>query len=146
MTFAVDTNVLLRSIDEGHPAQSVAQNALLQLRDRGETASIFPQNLIEFWAVATRPIANNGLGWSTERAEQELSGLKKLFVLLTDSDSILPEWETLVLRHSVIGKQAHDAHLVASMLVHGVPLLITFNDSDFKRFTEITVINPQDVS
>jgi hypothetical protein len=76
VSFAVDTNVLLRSIDEGHAAQAIAQNGLFALRDRGETLSIFPQNLVEFWAVATRPPANNGLGLSVDRSKQELAILK----------------------------------------------------------------------
>ena len=143
MSFAVDTNVLLRSIDDGHVAQKIAQDGLFTLRDRGEILSIFTQNLIELWAVATRPLANNGLGWSVDRAEQELAALKNLFVVLPDTDEILAEWERLVVRHRVIGKQAHDAHLVASMLVNRVTHLLTFNDSDFKRFPEITVLNPR---
>ena len=142
MSVGVDTNVLLRSIDDGHVAQPIARDGLFALRDRGEILSIFPQNLIELWAVATRPLANNGLGWDIDRAEQELAALKNLFVVLADTDAILGEWERLVIRHRVMGKQAHDAHLVASMLVHRVTHLLTFNDSDFKRFTEITVMNP----
>ncbi|HEX7721480.1 MAG TPA: PIN domain-containing protein [Pyrinomonadaceae bacterium] len=146
MSFAVDTNVLLRSIDDGHAAQPVAENSLLVLRDDGETLSIFPQNLVEFWAVATRPLANNGLGWSIDRAEQELADLEKLFVVLADTDAILAEWERLVVRYRVIGKQAHDAHLVAAMLVHQVTHFLTFNTDDFKRFSEITVVNPQNIT
>ena len=145
MSFAVDTNVLLRSIDDGHVAQPIAQDGLFALRDRGEILSVFPQNLIELWAVATRPVANNGLGWGVDRAEQELAALKNLFVVLGDADAVLAEWERLVVQHLVIGKQAHDAHLVASMLVHGVTHLLTFNDSDFKRFPEITVLNPRNL-
>ncbi|HJZ82922.1 MAG TPA: PIN domain-containing protein [Pyrinomonadaceae bacterium] len=143
MSFAVDTNVLLRSIDDGHAGQPIAQNGLLALRDRGEILSIFPQNLIEIWAVATRPLANNGLGWGIDRAEQELAALKNLFVVLADTDAIIAEWERLVVHYRVMGKQAHDAHLVASMLVHHVTHLVTFNDSDFKRFHEITALNPR---
>lgn len=143
MSFAVDTNVLLRSIDDGHVAQSTARDGLLALRDRGEAVSIFPQNLVEFWAVATRPLESNGLGWSVDRASQELADLKKLFVVRVDIESILAEWKKLVIRHRVIGKQVHDAHLVASMLVHGVTHLLTFNTDDFKRYHEITAINPQ---
>lgn len=93
MSFAVDTNVLLRSIDDGHIAQPIARDGLLTLRDRGEILSIFPQNLIELWAVATRPLANNGLGWGVERTEQELAALKNLFVVLADTDGVLAEWE-----------------------------------------------------
>jgi predicted nucleic acid-binding protein len=143
VSFAVDTNVLLRSIDDGHVAQPIAQKGLFALRDRGETLSIFPQNLIEFWAVATRPVANNGLGLNTAEAETELINLKKLFVLLPDTPDIFPEWERIVLQFKVSGNQAHDARLVAAMIVHDVSHLLTFNTSDFKRFTSITAVCPQ---
>jgi predicted nucleic acid-binding protein len=146
VSFAVDTNVLLRSIDDGHVAQPIAQNGFLALRDRGEILSVFPQNLVEFWAVATRPIANNGLGWSVDRAEQELASLRNLFVVLADTEVILAEWERLVIHYRVIGKQAHDAHLVAAMIVHQVTHILTFNTDDFKRFSEITVVNPRNVN
>lgn len=146
MSFAVDTNVLLRSIDDGHVIQPIAQKALFALRDRGEILSIFPQNLVEFWAVATRPLANNGLGWSVDRAKQELANLKNLFVLLSDTDAISPEWERLVVVHRVIGKQAHDARLVAAMIVHNVTHLLTFNADDFKRYETMTAVTPESVS
>ena len=145
MSFAVDTNVLLRSIDDGHVAQPIAQKGLFALRDRGETLSIFRQNLIEFWAVATRPVANNGLGLNTAEAETKLINLKKLFVLLPDTPDIFPEWERIVLQFKVSGKQAHDARLVAAMIVHDVSHLLTFNTSDFKSFTTITAVNPQSI-
>jgi hypothetical protein len=32
------------------------------------------------------------------------------------------------------------------MIVHGISHLLSFNDPDFKRYTEITVVNPLDVS
>ena len=145
MSFAVDTNVLLRSIDDGHAAQPVVNEGLLTLRSQGETLSIFPQNLIEFWVVAKRPIANNGLGWSVDRGKVELENLKYLFVVLAHTDVVFAEWERLVVHYRVAGKQAHDAHLVAAMLVHGITHLLTFNTNDFKRFSEIMVVNPHNV-
>ena len=74
---------------------------------------VVAQNLIEFWAVATRPIANNGLGLSLDRATQELTKLKASFPVLPDTADILPEWEQLVVKHQVLGKQVYDARLVA---------------------------------
>jgi hypothetical protein len=58
----VDTNILLRSLNPDDPQYEAAANALAKLRVRNETLCIVPQNLIEFWAVATRPINKNGLG------------------------------------------------------------------------------------
>jgi len=143
VSFAVDTNVLLRSIEDGQVAQSIAKNGLFALRDRGQTLSIFPQNLIEFWSVATHPVANNGLGLSITQAEVELTTLKTLFVLLPDTPEIFSEWEKIVLQYRVSGKQAHDARLVAAMRVHNLTHLLTFNTADFKRFSSITVISPE---
>jgi predicted nucleic acid-binding protein len=145
VSFAVDTNVLLRSIEEGHAAQPIAQDGLFALRDRGETLSIFPQNLIEFWAVATRPVINNGLGFSIAKAEEEVISLKTLFALLPDTPEIFSEWERIVLQYEVSGKQAHDARLVAAMRVHNLIHLLTFNTADFKRFTSIISVNPQTI-
>jgi predicted nucleic acid-binding protein len=115
------------------------------LATRREELYVVAQNLIEFWAVATRPIIVNGLGLTVAQAEQELAKLKALFTILPDTADILPEWEQLVVKHQVLGKQAHDARLVAAMSVHNLTKLLTFNDGDFKRFTEIVVVNPRDV-
>lgn len=125
----------------GDVARSVSILAI-----RRDKLHVIAQNLIEFWAVATRPIANNGLGLSIVQAEQELTKLKALFNILPDTAVILPEWERLVLQYQVIGKQSHDTRLVAAMKVHNLTHLLTFNDGDFKRFTAITVINPKNVN
>ena len=143
MNWAVDTNVLLRTTDAGKTAQSAAEGAIETLRLSGETLSIFPQNLIEFWAVATRPFANNGLGLSVAQAAAQLNSLKSMFPVLPDTPEIFSEWERIVVQHKVSGKQAHDARLVAAMNVRNLTQLLTFNTSDFKRFTGITAINPQ---
>jgi predicted nucleic acid-binding protein len=122
---------------------SFAGNGLFALRDRGEILSIFPQNLIEFWAVATRPVPNNGLGLSITQAEAELISLKTLFALLPDTPEIFSAWEKIVLQYRVSGKQAHDARLVAAMTVHNLTHLLTFNTADFKRFSFITAASPE---
>jgi len=120
-------------------------HAVELLRNRRDDLYIISQNVIEFWAVATRSITNNGLGVNIDVAQQELSRLKSLFGILPDTPEVFINWERLVVDHQVIGKQAHDTRLVAAMLAHGITHLLTFNDRDFKRFTEITVVNPLDV-
>jgi predicted nucleic acid-binding protein len=67
------------------------------------------------------------------------------FRLLPDTERVHAEWRRLVVKHSVSGVQVHDARLVAAMLAHGVPHLLTLNDRDFKRHSEITAVHPQDV-
>jgi predicted nucleic acid-binding protein len=112
---------------------------------RGDELFVIAQNLIEFWAVGTRPIANNGLGLTIAQTTLELTKLKDLFVVLPDTAEILPEWEQLVVQHQVLGKQVYDARVVAAMIVHDVAHLLTFNTADFKRFPSITAVNPQSI-
>ena len=66
-----------------------------------------------------------------------------MFPVLPDTPEIFSEWERIVVQHKVSGKQAHDARLVAAMNVHNLTQLLTFNTSDFKRFTGITAVNPE---
>jgi len=140
MAVLLDTNVLLRLAQPHHPSAHVAARALRALRIGGETLHITQQNIVEFWAVATRPIAANGLGFSTEQATAEVDALKRLFALLPELP-IQGAWERLVTDHRVSGKNAHDARLVAAMVVHGIQSILTFNVQDFLRYGEIRVLD-----
>ena len=120
--------------------------SLAVLATRIDELRVVAQNLIEFWAVATRPIADNGLGITVAQAAQELTKLKTLFVILPDTADIFPQWEQLVVKHHVLGKQVHDARLVAAMTVHKLTHLLTFNTDDFKRYDGITVVSPSSVN
>src|ERR1035441_8708004 len=117
MAVLIDSNVLLRSLHPGHPHYAPAENSVATLRLRNETLCIAPQVLIEFWAVATRPRDDNGLGLSSARVADELLSLRRLFRLLPSTPDVLEAWQRLVVTHGVLGKQTHDAHLVAIMEV-----------------------------
>jgi predicted nucleic acid-binding protein len=150
MSYLIDTNVLLRLAQKKHPMRPDARRALVTLRKQGEELCIFPQNIIEFWAVATRPLANNGLGLTVDEAAvdeaaREIKKLKRLFKLLPDTPAIFTEWEKLVIQHQVLGKPTHDARLVAAMTTHKIARILTFNTDDFKRFSNITAVDPANV-
>jgi predicted nucleic acid-binding protein len=145
MAYLVDTNVLLRWVQPGDPMNPVAEQAVEELVQQGETVYISPQNCVEFWSVATRPVAVNGLGRSPAGADAELQRIEQFFPLLPDLPTIHAEWRQLVVRAGVSGVKAHDARLVAVMRAHGLTHLLTFNAPDFQRFTGITVVHPQDV-
>ena len=145
MTYLVDTNVLLRAAQPSHPAHAAATGAVRKLLARGERLCVLPQNLIELWAVATRPAESNGLGLEVGEAATELDKLKAIFELLPDTPAIYPEWERLVRAHQVKGKEAHDARIAAAMLAHGVTHILTFNCGDFKRFAGVKTIDPANV-
>jgi predicted nucleic acid-binding protein len=74
-----DSNILVGSVFPQDPQYATAVRALTGLRLRKETLCIAPQNLVEFWAVATRPRADNGLGMDIVTATREVSELPELF-------------------------------------------------------------------
>lgn len=146
MSYAIDTNVLARSIQEDHSQHEAARTAVETLISKGETICIFAQNLYEFWVLATRPTEVNGLELSASEAEAHLTRFEMVFTLKLDTPDVYAEWRDLVTHYSAMGKTAHDARLVAAMKVHGVEHLVTFNTAHFKRFAGmITVTEPKDV-
>ena len=145
MSYLIDTNILLRIMQDNHPMHPTAAIAVEQLLSNNETVHVVPQNLYESWVVCTRPIAENGLGKTIAETEAEFAKIKSLLSFLPDSAAIYGEWEKLVSKYTVVGKTAHDARLVAAMMVHGITHLVTFNDRNFHRYSGITIMTPADV-
>lgn len=145
MAVLLDTNILVRLVQPHHPHAQFALRALKALRSREETLFIVQQNVVEFWAVVTRPIAANGLGFTTEQASAEVNALRRLFVLAPELP-VQDVWERLVINYRIEGKSTHDARLVAAMLVHGIESILTLNTQDFQRYGEIRVLDAATVA
>jgi predicted nucleic acid-binding protein len=146
MSWLIDTSILVRTLDEQSPQQDLAIKALAHLRSQDETLYIVPQNLIEFWAVATRPRENNGLGLSVDDARFQPDQIKIHFILKHDDETVFENWERLVEQQGVHGKAVHDARIVAAMQTHSIANVLTFNIADFRRYSDIVrVSSPQDI-
>ncbi len=147
MIYLVDTNVLLRFSRHEDPRYQIVQNTVHKLETEGHQLRTTSQNFAEFWNVATRPANQNGFGHTIFETEQLLLGLEKFFRLLPDSPDVYPEWKRLVVKYDVSGVQVHDARLAASMIAHNVKHILTFNITDFQRYTDegIEVVNPATV-
>ena len=73
-----------------------------------------------------------------------MQDLEEAFSLLPDSADVYREWRQLALEYEVSGVQVHDARLVASMIVHNVTHILTFNVTDFERYADegIVAVDP----
>lgn len=142
----IDTSTLLRTLQPRHPQHATAIRALELLPQHGREVHIVPQNLVELWVVATRPVDQNGLGLSPAAAATELKRLKSVLPLLPETPALYQAWESLVIKYGVSGKPAHDARLVAAMQVHGLTTILTFDKTGFSRYTGIEVLHPTDVT
>jgi predicted nucleic acid-binding protein len=138
----VDTNVLVYATAQGAPNREAARAALAHHAALGETLRISRQILREFVAVTTRPQT-----WAHAQSPAEAAAavlvLARDFEVLEDGPAVWNQFLELCRRFAFGGRQVHDANVVATMLAHGESRLLTFNESDFLRFsTVIEVLTP----
>ena len=149
MAVLIDTSILGRLANRADVAHPVAANAVAELHRRGEVLHVTPQNLIEFRNFATRPVSANGLGLAAAAAEGLGATFEAAFPLLGETPDIYPAWKAIVGALGVVGKQVHDARLVAVCHVHAVTHLLTFNVAHFVRMAGfgpgVVVIDPATV-
>ncbi len=141
--YLVDSNILLRWIKPDHSDYPAIVSAIDDILQRQGVLCYTSQNLAEFWNTSTRPVDRNGYGLSPGETDRRARFFENRLRLLADSLAVHEEWRKLLVTHSVSGVQVHDARLVAAMRVHGLKHILTFNDKDFARYTEIQAVHPR---
>jgi predicted nucleic acid-binding protein len=144
MLVLFDTNILLRWQEPDDPDQVIVAASARRLIQSGFIPCYTSQNLGEVWNVLTRPFNRNGFGLSPAQADRRVRLVESRLELLPDNILVHQEWRRLLVAHSISGVQVHDARLVASMHVHNVRRILTFNTRDFARFTGIEAVHPAD--
>jgi len=145
----LDSNLLVLLTNSADPQCAVSRSAIHKLLARPERHILVPQNLYEFWAVATRsagnpPAGQNGLGMTCDQASQWLAFFQRRFTFLPDRDELSSRWHALFKTHGIKGFRSHDVRLVAAMETYGIPRLLTFTIQDIKGFA-ITILEPSSV-
>jgi len=140
----IDTSIFVRLPNDTDPLLASAESALEHLRESRERLVVAPQCLYEFWVVVTRPLQNNGYGFTSSKAAWWLDHIQNMANLLTDDLDIYYYLEDLVRSRTVLGHKGHDAHMVAWMHRHNVTRILTFNAKDFARYG-IAVIDPRNL-
>ena len=144
MRILLDTNVIIRAAQPTLPSWATVSAAMAKLVGLGFNLCIVPQNIYEFWVVATRPVSVNGFGLDTAMTAALIEQALANFTLLRDERGIYESWKHLVQQQSVLGKLAHDTRLVAAMKRHSITTLLTMNKPDFNRFGVLT-FSPTDI-
>src|SRR5712691_5947666 len=103
MSVLVDKNVLLRRTQPAHEHHAVAVESVARLLAAGEPVYFTPQNIAEFWNVATRPAQHNGLGFTAAMVRAEVEQIEDALELLRDTPAIYEEWKRLIIQHGVMG-------------------------------------------
>ncbi len=140
MIYVPDTNVLLRFAVRTDPQHSIVFSAIEKLKNDGNEIRILPQTCVELWNVFARPANRNGFGFPVQKADHSLRLVEKIFPLLPDNEDVHREWRKLVVDFAISGVQVHDARVVAAMLIQRVIPILTFNTSDFTRYSNIGIV------
>lgn len=144
MRLLLDTNIVLRTVNQDDALYPLASGAVRRLSTLRHELVVAPQVIYEFWSTASRPTNVNGLGWPLLTVRAVVDDLLREWTLLEDTPEVFRTWLELVTRHQVSGRQVHDARLAAALRAHGVDQLLTLNGEDFKRF-DIKSIHPREV-
>jgi predicted nucleic acid-binding protein len=144
--YLVDSNILLRWVKPDHSDYPAIVSGIEHILQRQGVLCYTSQNLAEFWNTSTRPVDRNGYGLSPEETDRRAKFFENRLRLLPDSLAVHKEWRELLVAHNVSGVQVHDARLVAAMRVHGLKHILTFNDKDFARYTDIQAVHPRAIS
>ena len=100
----------------------------------GRQIYVSGQILREYLVVATRPLESNGLGLAPTDAVANVSAFRAVMRCLDENDDVQERLAELVRTRRCRGVVIHDANIVATALVHGMPAIITENQADFRQF------------
>jgi predicted nucleic acid-binding protein len=145
LSYLVDTNILLRLAREADPQYKLILAALDELDARGAELYFSLQNVAELWNVCTRPAGQNGFGFTVEETIEQIGAIELNMTLLPDNEMVYEVWKRIVSTHRVKGVQVHDARLAAIMEVHGIRNILTLNQVDFKRFSQVVGVHPAQI-
>lgn len=136
----VDTNILIYNSLPSSPLQPAAERKLLAAEAAGEVW-VSRQIFREFIASMTRPgTANPPI--PTGAVLTAVSDLAARLQVAEDGPVVFAHLLSLLAAVPCSGKQVHDANIVATMLAHGVPNLLTHNVADFTRFASYITVVP----
>jgi predicted nucleic acid-binding protein len=134
----IDTNTLVYANVLEAPFHDQALAAINTARESGRTLWLSRQVIREYMATLTRPQAFNALPKATVLAQ--VGQLMAQFEVADDTAAVTGQLLELMGNYPIGGKQVHDANIVATMLVYGIPCLLTHNTKDFGRFANIVTV------
>lgn len=137
----LDTNVLVFAACVGSPLHEQASEEIHTRLKSGQELWVSPQVLREYLAALSRPQT-----FSRPKPARDLTAdirsFKSRFRLAEEGTAVTDQLLALIEQVEVAGKQIHDANIVATMLVHGIPSLLTHNVADFNRFASRIQVVP----
>jgi predicted nucleic acid-binding protein len=141
----IDTNVLIRANVATAPTHEEALECLKRLGKSSAELWVSQQILREYLANVTRQQTfMSPIPMATAIARIEY--FQSHFIVAQDSERVFANLLKLLNSTTTSGKQIHDTNIAATMQTYGITQLLTYNPTDFTRFSAyITVLSPEDL-
>jgi predicted nucleic acid-binding protein len=104
-----------------------------------------PQIVREYLSTLSRPQTFSE-PQSVSTLVERVHFFQSRFRVAEDSHRVTEKLLELMEQIKIGGKQVHDANIVATMLVYGIPRLLTHNAGDFVRFSQFITVLPLEAS
>jgi len=137
----LDTNVLVYSAVAASPFNLAARNAIANHEAAGTQLWISRQVVREYLAVLSRPQAMSA-PQPLPILISDVQHFQSRFLVAEDGPNVTAELLRIIAPISIGGKRIHDANIVATMLAHGISMLLTNNPHDFGGFSNLIDIEP----
>jgi predicted nucleic acid-binding protein len=138
----VDTSVLIYATLSNDPRHATASGILALAGSRSCQPFVSTQNLAEMYPNLTGPKVKPPDSPEVARSKiQSIGRLRGLEVIPITSQTVDKALE-LCQKYNVRCQDYFDMQLVAAMMLHGIPTIVTENAQDFAPIREIRVINP----
>jgi predicted nucleic acid-binding protein len=137
----IDTNVLVYASQIQSPFHQAAMEAIQGFYDAGVELWISRQILREYLATLTRT-QQFSITLPIATVLEDIQYFLNRFLIAEDNSQVTERLLTLMETILIGGKQVHDANIVATMLVYGIPQLLTHNTGDFARFSGLITVLP----
>lgn len=130
----IDTNIILRSIHQAMPHHTDTRQLVEQHRNNGYELWISRQVIREYLVQVTRT-GVLAVPLTMQQAGQRVDDIAQLYHIADDTHDVTQMLKLLMQQFPTVGKQVHDANIVATMLVYGIDTLLTLNIADIQRFS-----------
>ena len=137
----VDTNVLVYAHVAEAPWHQEAQQAIVAHETAGAPLWVSRQVLREYLVSLTRP-QQFPIPPSLETVVAQVRQMQRRFRVADEGPEVTTRLLALVTEIPTYGRRIHDANIVATMLVYGIPRLRTNNPDDFDRFATLIEVLP----
>lgn len=133
----IDSNILVYAINKSSPKHKKAQGFI---EKNIEILAISHQNILETLRILTHPKFSNPM--KIEKAIEAVENISRECLIIS------PDYKThnvaleLIRKYSLSSDMVFDAYLAATALSNGIYEIATDNEKDFRKFKEISVLNP----